>query len=130
MGDREVRAGGGAMIDRLLDSLACNATSTGQWLIDPLLGGATRLLSLGPYETAARYAEAAARIAAVNSGANCQSGIVGQARVVQARAALGRGDSVRASVLLGQALPALTYGLGARQPATQAAVARRDSIGR
>jgi tetratricopeptide (TPR) repeat protein len=130
MDDRDLRAGGAGMIGRMIDSLGFTPASTGQWFIDPLLEGAARLIALGAYDTAARYAEQAARIAAVDSVTNRQSAIVGRANVLQARAALGRGDSVRARALLASALPALAYGLGARNPETLVATALRDSIRR
>lgn len=126
-GDRPLVA---ATISRMLDSIGYKPTSTGQWFIDPLLEGATRLVAAGAYDAATRYAEHAARIAAVDSITYRQSGIVGQAQAVEARAALVRGDSAQARALLARAVPPLTYGLGARHPATLAAVALRDSIGR
>jgi len=124
------RPGFAATVSGMLDSIGYKPTSTGQWFIDPLLEGATRLVAAGAYDVATRYAEHAARIAAVDSMTYRQSGIVGQAEAVEARAALGRGDSAQARALLARAVPPLTYGLGARHPATLAAVALRDSIAR
>ena len=119
-----------ATIGGMLDSIGYKAASTGQWFIEPLLEAATRLVAVGAYDAATRYAEHAERIAAVDSVTGRQSGIVGRADVLRARAALGRGDSARARAVLARAVPALTYGLGALHPATAAAIALRDSIGR
>ena len=127
---REPPAVAAAAIERMLDSAGYKSDATGASAIDPLLDAATRLVAVGSYDAAARYAEHAARIAAVDSIANRQSGIIGKAEVLEARAALGRGDSAQARALLARALPPLTYGFGAHHPATLGALALRDSIRR
>jgi tetratricopeptide (TPR) repeat protein len=119
-----------ATIAAMLDSIGYKPSSTGQSLVDPLLESANRLVASGAYEPAARYAEHAARLAAVDSITSRQSAIIGTAELLEARAALGRGNAAQARALLARAVPPLAYGLGAQDPITLAAFALRDSIGR
>ena len=127
---REPAPRAAAEVERTLDSAGVNATAAGPSAIDALLEAATRLVGARAYDAAARYAVEVVRIATVDSIANRQSGIIGNAELLEARAALGRGDSARARALLAGALPPLTYGLGARHPATVAALGLRDALGR
>ena len=122
--------GAAATIAAMLDSIDYKPSSTGQSLVDPLLESATSLIAAGDFDVAWRYAEHAVRIAALDSITYRQSGIVGQAGLLEARAALGRGDRNAARAIVTRAVVALAYGLGERHPVTLAAIALRDSIGR
>jgi eukaryotic-like serine/threonine-protein kinase len=127
---REPLPAAAASIERTLDSAGYKPGATKPSLIDPLLEAATRLVAAGSYDGARRYAEDAARIAGIDSITYRQSGIIGGADLLEARAALGRRDTAQARTLLARAVPPLTYGFGARHPSTLAAIALRDSIGR
>jgi len=118
------------VIAGMLDSIGYKPTSTAQNLVEPLLESASRLISAHSYDAATAYLEHAIKIAASDSTAYRQSAIIGRARLLQARAALGRGDAARARALADRAIPPLTYGMGPRQPLATAARALRDSLGR
>ena len=66
----------------------------------------------------------------MDSTAYRQSAIIGRAELIEARVALGQGDVARARTLVSRAIPPLTYGLGAHEPLTTAALALRDSLER
>lgn len=119
-----------ALIAGALDSIDYKPKSTAQAFIEPLLESASRLLRAHSYDAATAYAEQAVGLAAVDSTTYRQSAIIGRAELIEARAAFGRGDVARARMLVGRAIPPLTYGLGPRQPLTAAALALRDSLGR
>jgi hypothetical protein len=58
-----------------------------------------------------------------------QSGIVGRARLLRARIAIGLGDTARARDLIATALAPLEFGYGAMHALTREATALRDSLG-
>ena len=128
--DRMAAGATASRIGAMLDSLGYKPSVTSTIWIDPLLEAATILDRAGAYDVASRYAGHAVRIAATDSIAYRQSGIVGRAELLQARAALGLRDTVRARAAIARAVAPLTYGLGQHHPLTIAALALRDSIGR
>ena len=119
-----------SIIAGVLDSIDYKPTSMAQALVEPLLESASRLVSAHSYTAATAFAEHAVRIAAVDSTAYRQSAIIGRAELIEARVALGQGDVARARTLVSRAIPPLTYGLGAHEPLTTAALALRDSLER
>ena len=130
MSDRMPAGAAAARIGTMLDSLGYKPTATSTVWIDPLLESATVLIAAGRDDIAARYAGHVVRIAAMDSIAPRQSGIVGRAELLAARAALGMRDTARARAAITRAVAPLTYGLGQQHPLTLAALALRDSIGR
>ncbi|MGH7444389.1 MAG: protein kinase domain-containing protein [Longimicrobiales bacterium] len=101
-----------AEVTAQMASLEYSSESDASRLIMPLLAAATALLDAGTPAEADIYAAHAVRIALVDSAAERRSAIVGHGRLLRARAALARGDSARARVMLDHAMPALAFGYG------------------
>lgn len=81
-------------------------------LVDHLLVAAGRLNDVGRFGPATRYAALAAELASVDSIAATRSGLVGRARLEQARAAAAEGNHPAARALATEALPPLRAGFG------------------
>ncbi|HSB54796.1 MAG TPA: hypothetical protein VLD58_10585, partial [Gemmatimonadales bacterium] len=86
-------------------------------------------LEAGQPDEALRFARAADSLAAEDSLAVTRSAFVGEARLLQARALVARGDSSGARHIIGSAITALGAGAGPRHPLTLEAEALRKSLG-
>jgi hypothetical protein len=98
-------------------------------LITVLLGeAAAALIATGRYADALPYVEHLERIGTRDSMSIRQSGVVGRARLLRARIAIGLGDTVRARELIASSLAPLEFGYGALHALTREASALRDSL--
>jgi serine/threonine-protein kinase len=85
-------------------------------------------LALGQTAEAVDYARQARAIAMVDSLAERESALVGEAALLEGRALLAQGDTVQARAQLATAVAALRHGAGADHPRTRAAQALADSL--
>ena len=85
-------------------------------------------LELGQADTALVYARAAAKSAAIDSLAEQRSAWVGQARLLEARGELAKGDTSAARVAVQAAVRALVTGAGPDNPRTREAEALDDRL--
>jgi hypothetical protein len=86
-----------------------------------LVWDAEAAIALGNADRALRLAGDARTMAMVDSLTDTESAYVGEARLLEARALLVRGDSAGARTTLERALPALRTGFGAGHPETRQA---------
>ena len=86
-------------------------------------------LALGWPDTALRYARDAARIARKDSLTELRSARVGEARLIEGRALLARGDTAAGRAALAGALRALRTGAGEGHPRTREAALRLSALG-
>ncbi|MGQ0649263.1 MAG: serine/threonine-protein kinase [Gemmatimonadaceae bacterium] len=113
-----------------IDSLDDKPGAKASVNIDALLAASTRLLGLGEYARAGRYAAEATHLAARDSLTWQRSGNVGHGLLLQARSALGLGDSSAAQRHVKNAAAPLLYGYGATHPVTVASRSLSDSLNR
>jgi serine/threonine-protein kinase len=86
-------------------------------------------LEAGQPDSALSFARAADSLAAEDSLTLTRSAFVGEARLLEARALVARGDSTGARRIIGPALTALGAGAGRDHPLTREAMALQQALG-
>jgi len=95
-----------------------------------LVSGADVALAGGSPVKAIEYARAAADIATSDSLSESRSAYVGEARLLEGKALLARGDTTAAQATLARSVAALQYGLGAADARSREAEATLASLRR
>ena len=119
-----------ATIDAEFKAIKYTPESRAQRLAGAIGDAADALIAVGRYAEASAFAQHLERLGTRDSLTAIRSGVFGRALLLQARAAVGMADTLKARELVGRSVAPLTYGYGENHRLTREATALRDGLRR